>query len=638
MNARVEPERHRDDVVKYEDNVYDNISSESSEDDMDGYESDDVPFRGDDENIISSLWTFVSSFLTSKEESVDPLIRQYFQLKDKNEELLLTLRIVEPWTWDFFDVFVDMDDDGGGEIEIDEFLGFYHLERTAFSERIFNEFDQDESGGLDFAEFIAAVWNYCTSTSEDLLKYAFDMYDLDANGTLAPEECSSLLRMIFAKDELDDRLTSIIVEMDADGDGEIDFGELVDYAENHPYMIEPMVAMRTILRNSICGSRYWREATEWRVRQFGPHANMTRVIAFKRELHEDLRAFEAKHEAIVAAKREAKQNVAKRKRQWALTVLCRKVSGIDWLIWIRGHCEMIVLQRGAEEMSNEDNLAAAEMRQRWIGMEKKVTHAFKDVEKNWVQQKSRLLASHMTEKVEKVKTYHETKEWDKDVKKMIRELLELRRSQGAPKEDVPTPQIAREQIEMKLIKKAEREAVESSDEEFKVQVAHFEKDNAEMLETLRRLPIERLDELRNKRYDAWSRLVGEDVMRETPQNERGTMGYLDFREDSKTKEEMEHEALLGMLVDSGGFKGGNASAFAKNELRAVIKHEALHPFCPHCEHVSDSTSAKFCMKCGSYTYVRRWDENVDAVVYTCMATGASQLHSPASEGNGVTGM
>ena len=184
-----------------------------------------------------------------------------------------------------------MDEDGGGEIEVEEFHDFYNLEPTAFSKRIFAEFDLDESGGLSYAEFIAAIWNYCSSTSDDLLKFAFDMYDLDGNGTLAPEECASLLRMIFAKEDLDDRLKRIIVEMDADGDGEVDFGELVDYVEEHPYMIEPMISMRTILRNSVCGARYWREATEWRQRQFGPHADMSKVITYKKDLEVKERAY-----------------------------------------------------------------------------------------------------------------------------------------------------------------------------------------------------------------------------------------------------------------------------------------------------------------------------------------------------------
>ena len=42
---------------------------------------------------------------------------------------------------------MEMDEDGGGEIEIEEFLEFYNLEQTAFSNRIFTEFDKDESGG-----------------------------------------------------------------------------------------------------------------------------------------------------------------------------------------------------------------------------------------------------------------------------------------------------------------------------------------------------------------------------------------------------------------------------------------------------------------------------------------------------------
>ena len=71
------------------------------------------------------------------------------------------------------------------------------------------------------------------------------MYDLDGNGTLAPEECASLLRAIFAKEDLDDARKRIIVEMDADGDGG-DSQVFRGITLRSIQMIEPMISMRTI--------------------------------------------------------------------------------------------------------------------------------------------------------------------------------------------------------------------------------------------------------------------------------------------------------------------------------------------------------------------------------------------------------
>ena len=52
--------------------------------------------------------------------------------------------------------------------------------------------DVDKSSGgkhsLDFGEFLAGVYNYCTMQHDVLVKFAFDLFDSDSSGTIDRKE------------------------------------------------------------------------------------------------------------------------------------------------------------------------------------------------------------------------------------------------------------------------------------------------------------------------------------------------------------------------------------------------------------------------------------------------------------------
>ena len=68
-----------------------------------------------------------------------------------------------------------VDVDGSGTIEVAELLAFLDVEKTKFSKRIFCMFDEDNSGQIDFREFVLSCWNYCTLGRSTLMLFAFDL-------------------------------------------------------------------------------------------------------------------------------------------------------------------------------------------------------------------------------------------------------------------------------------------------------------------------------------------------------------------------------------------------------------------------------------------------------------------------------
>ena len=69
---------------------------------------------------------------------------------------------------------------------------FYHMYEKHFPggnaekycKLVFNTFDTDQNGFIDFKEFLVATYKQESGNSESKLKLAFEMYDVDKNGVV----------------------------------------------------------------------------------------------------------------------------------------------------------------------------------------------------------------------------------------------------------------------------------------------------------------------------------------------------------------------------------------------------------------------------------------------------------------------
>ena len=86
-----------------------------------------------------------------------------------------SLQLEEGDIGSFYRIFRTIDVDGSGTIEIAEMLAFLDVDRTKFSKRLFSIFDDDNSGEIDFKEFVLACWNYCSLCRTSLIVFAFDL-------------------------------------------------------------------------------------------------------------------------------------------------------------------------------------------------------------------------------------------------------------------------------------------------------------------------------------------------------------------------------------------------------------------------------------------------------------------------------
>ena len=99
----------------------------------------------------------------------------------------------------FWRLFCQINVGRDGAIKLNEFLAFFDLDWTQWSERCFEYFDTTGGGDIDFLEFIISVWNVCTFKIDTLSNFTFDMYDLDSDGELSIPEIEKMVNELYGE-------------------------------------------------------------------------------------------------------------------------------------------------------------------------------------------------------------------------------------------------------------------------------------------------------------------------------------------------------------------------------------------------------------------------------------------------------
>merc|ERR1712202_72337 len=111
-----------------------------------------------------------------------------------------------------------------------EFMSLPELQQNPLVQRVIDIFDEDESGEVDFKEFLQGVSQFSVKGDRNAkLKFAFRIYDMNNDGFISNGELFQVLKMMVGTNLKEQQLQQIvdktIIYADKDGDGKISFDE-----------------------------------------------------------------------------------------------------------------------------------------------------------------------------------------------------------------------------------------------------------------------------------------------------------------------------------------------------------------------------------------------------------------------------
>ncbi|KAH1089657.1 hypothetical protein J1N35_016914 [Gossypium stocksii] len=138
-----------------------------------------------------------------------------------------------------------------GLISKEEFrLALFHnnKKKNIFTDRIFDLFDANKKGVIDFADFVRALNVFHPNTShEDKINFSFRLYDMDGTGFIERQEVKEMLiallsecEMKLSEEIIEAILDKTFVDADTNQDGKIDMHEWKSFVSRNPSLLRVM--------------------------------------------------------------------------------------------------------------------------------------------------------------------------------------------------------------------------------------------------------------------------------------------------------------------------------------------------------------------------------------------------------------
>ncbi|KZP00053.1 EF-hand [Calocera viscosa TUFC12733] len=143
-----------------------------------------------------------------------------------------------------------------GQLDKDGFSKIYKQffpfgDPTQFADYVFNVFDENKNGSIDFKEFICALSVTSRGVLDEKLKWAFQLYDIDGDGYITYDEMLQIVRSIYKmtgqmvplppdEDTPEKRVDKIFKGMDRDKDAKLTYEEFVEGSKRDPTIVKAL--------------------------------------------------------------------------------------------------------------------------------------------------------------------------------------------------------------------------------------------------------------------------------------------------------------------------------------------------------------------------------------------------------------
>ena len=153
-----------------------------------------------------------------------------------------------------YTAFCRIDANNSGTITAGELLEYFRMNDNYFSRFIFTMFDEDQSGLINFLEFVVSVWNFLTANTKHLGAIMYYLREPSGKLHITHPDCKTILETIHqGKTENIKNLTLGLAELRRLYDTFLSIEDVSNFVMLRPYIVTPLFVFQTKLRKILIG-------------------------------------------------------------------------------------------------------------------------------------------------------------------------------------------------------------------------------------------------------------------------------------------------------------------------------------------------------------------------------------------------
>ena len=153
--------------------------------------------------------------------------------------------------------FEEIDTNDMGAVSSKEVLTYLAFRDSRFMHAAFQLLGEPWDGSrMDFGECVKCISQFCMFGKDELLHFAYQIFDGDGNGWISHEEFILLLSDLHPSTNRG-RTTRALREIDLLDDGKLEYNEYLEINRRFPNLFYPVVEAQDKMRQKFFGTRHW---------------------------------------------------------------------------------------------------------------------------------------------------------------------------------------------------------------------------------------------------------------------------------------------------------------------------------------------------------------------------------------------
>ena len=173
---------------------------------------------------------------------------------EKITKAIKTFRLTQKEVSDLFMVFMRLDRQKIGLINLDDLWRMCELTKSDYTEAVLDVFEITHDGSINFSDFLTLVMSYCMFEPPEILKLIFYVFDSDKEGFIDAQELKNamnLLHGIEAPETVEGTVKKAWNNLEFASDNKVDFKEFELLSKKFPAIFEPAFKLQNFMMMNI---------------------------------------------------------------------------------------------------------------------------------------------------------------------------------------------------------------------------------------------------------------------------------------------------------------------------------------------------------------------------------------------------